>query len=158
MTTLTAKEILGKALGKVASGIYILTTGTGENKTGMLASWVVQAGFEPPMVTVAVGKDRDILKTLGDNPRFVLNVLSESNSNLMGRFSKYKPEQFDGLEIFESTQGPVLRETVAYLSCEVKHNWTGGDHNILLAEIVEGEILNDDLTPWTHLRKNGFVY
>jgi hypothetical protein len=46
------------ALGRVPSGIFILTTGYEGRATGMLASWVQQAGFEPPMVTVAVRRDR----------------------------------------------------------------------------------------------------
>ena len=45
---------LDPVLGRVPSGIFILTVGTGDRATGMLASWVMQAGFEPPMVTVAV--------------------------------------------------------------------------------------------------------
>ncbi len=32
----------------------------GEVKTGMLASWVAQASFNPPGLTIAVAKDRAI--------------------------------------------------------------------------------------------------
>ena len=51
-------ESIAPVLGRVASGIYILTIRNQDQETGMLASWVLQAGFEPPMVTVAVKKGR----------------------------------------------------------------------------------------------------
>src|SRR5690606_34940172 len=45
-------------LGRVTSGIYILSVGSGDRATGMLTSWVMQAGFDPPMVSVAVKTGR----------------------------------------------------------------------------------------------------
>ncbi len=158
MSTTATKEVLGRAIGRIASGLYVVTTGHGGQKQGFLASWVMQASFEPPAVTVAVQKDREILKLLETNRKFVINVLSDGNSNLMGRFAKYRPDQFDELATFENDYGIVLQDTVAYLSCDFKEKWSGGDHYILLGEVIEGDLLNSDLQPWTHLRKNGFVY
>ena len=45
----------------------------------MVASWVSQASFEPPGITVAVAKDRAIESLLQVNDRFVLNILQETN-------------------------------------------------------------------------------
>jgi flavin reductase (DIM6/NTAB) family NADH-FMN oxidoreductase RutF len=158
MTTITAKEALGKALGRIASGIYVVTTGNGSEKMGMLASWIMQASFEPPQVTLVVQADREMLKALESNRKFVINVLSDENANLMGRFAKYRPEQFDDLPLTEESHGVILNDTVAYICCELKAQWPAGDHIILLGEAVEGEIQNPDLHPQTHLRKNGFSY
>lgn len=158
MTTMTSKETLGRALGRVASGLYVVTTGTGDQKQGMLASWVMQASFEPPTVTIAVQHDREILKHFETTQKCVINVLSDGNSNLMGRFAKYRPDQFEGLDCQETPYGMILQDTVAYLSCEIQEKWNGGDHYLLLCRVVEGDMLNPDLQPWTHLRKNGFVY
>ena len=53
------KDKLAPLLGRIPSGVFILVAGndTGQ-QTGMLASWVQQASFEPPQVTVAVNKSR----------------------------------------------------------------------------------------------------
>lgn len=158
MTTLTDKEVLGKALGRVVTGVYVLTAVTDECPIGMIGSWVMQAGFEPPMVTVAIAPDREFLKRMQQTGRCVINVLSESNSALMGRFAKFKPDQFDGLESDTNLHGVVIRDAVAYLSCEVREVWPAGDHHVALLEIKEGDLLNSDLQPWAHLRKNGFSY
>ncbi len=159
MEAVSLKETLGKAIGKIASGLYVVTTGSGEQKQGFLASWIMQASFEPPMLTVAVQKDRDILKLIEENKRFVVNVLSDSNSNLMGKFAKYSPEQFQDVPAYENDHGVVLKDTVAFMACDLVRVWSeGGDHVLLVGQIVDGEVMNADLQPWTHLRKNGFSY
>src|SRR5687768_13076480 len=64
---------LGQALGRVPSGLYILTARHDGKATGMLASWVQQAGFDPPMVTVAVNRDRYVGDWITRSGRFALN-------------------------------------------------------------------------------------
>lgn len=158
MTTITDKDVLGKALGRVVTGVYILTTASPEAQCGMIGSWVMQAGFEPPRLTVAISPDREFLKQLEQTRRCVINVLSESNSALMGRFAKFKADQFEGLEADVTDHGVVIRDAVAYLSAELVDLWPAGDHHVALLEVKAGEVLNADLSPWAHLRKNGFSY
>ena len=64
-------------LGKVASGIYILTARHGDEETGMLASWVMQADFNPPVLTVAVQRKRYLADWLSEGTVFALNVVDE---------------------------------------------------------------------------------
>ena len=42
---------LAAALGRVPSGLYILTARHGDAETGMLVSWVQQCSFAPPLVS-----------------------------------------------------------------------------------------------------------
>ena len=70
-------------LGRVPSGIFILTIGTGPRATGMLSSWVMQAGFEPPMVSVAVKQGRYVCDWITAGEPFVLNLVGESQQKLM---------------------------------------------------------------------------
>lgn len=79
-------------LGRISSGIYILTAGTGKRATGMLASWVMQAGFEPPMVSVAVKSGRYLAEWLTAGEPFVLNVVAEKQFDLLKHFgSSFEP-------------------------------------------------------------------
>ena len=45
MTMVDPSKPLAAALGKVPSGLFILTVGRGQAETGMLASWVQQCSF-----------------------------------------------------------------------------------------------------------------
>ncbi|MFN9057327.1 MAG: MBL fold metallo-hydrolase, partial [Cyanobacteriota bacterium] len=66
---------LDKALGRLSGGLYVVTARQGEGEAArsgaMVASWVSQASFEPPGLTVAVAKDRAIEALLQMDDRFV---------------------------------------------------------------------------------------
>lgn len=51
---------IAKAVGRLASGLYIVTAAHNNARSAMVASWVSQASFEPLGLTIAVAKDRAI--------------------------------------------------------------------------------------------------
>jgi len=148
-------------LGRVTSGIYVLTAGSGDRATGMLASWVMQAGFEPPMVTVAVKLGRYVTDWITAGEPFVLNVVAEKQFELLKHFGRgFEPDElaFEGLEISHCPRGvPVLTDCLGHLECEPTSHVDSGDHRIFLARVVRGA-LRDDAPPMTHVRKSGSQY
>jgi flavin reductase (DIM6/NTAB) family NADH-FMN oxidoreductase RutF len=150
------------ALGRVASGVYILTLGRGESATGMLASWVMQAGFEPPMVSVALGAGRHIAERLAAGEPFALNVVGAEQTIFLKHFGKgFAPGEpaFEGVAASAGANGaPVLAEALAALECEpTGESIASGDHRVFLARVTAGA-LRDDGAPMTHLRKRGDRY
>ena len=81
-----------QALGRVPSGLYILTVRHGLRTTGMLASWVQQAGFDPPMITVAVGSGRYVGDWIASSASFTLNQVPSGNKPLLRHFAGPSPE------------------------------------------------------------------
>lgn len=153
---------LGQALGKVPSGIYILTVRNGERATGMLASWVQQAGFEPPMITVALGAQRYIADWVVEAHRFTLNQLPAGSKALLRHFGRgFAPDDpaFDEVELRDELgEAPVLAAAVAYLDAEVVAEIPTGDHRVIVARVIAGAVLHPDADPMTHVRHNGFHY
>ena len=74
---------LNKALGCLSGGLYIVTAkdseGVDSRDGAMVASWVSQASFSPPGITVAVAKDRAIESYMQVGKGFVVNILREDN-------------------------------------------------------------------------------
>lgn len=155
------KEILGKAIGKLSSGVYIVTLGQGKDAQGMLATWIIQVAFQPPMLSMAIQKERDILKLLVGGARFCVNTLSKKNMDVFKAFARpYKEgeDRFADLKLEENiASAPVFAEAIAYLECVVKDLIEAGDHVLVLSEITGGRQLNED-EPMLHTRKNGFQY
>lgn len=149
-------------LGRVPSGIYILTVGTGKKATGMLVSWVMQAGFEPPMVSVAVKQGRYVGDWIAAGQPFVLNLLGEKNSALMKHFSDgFEPDAaaFEGLAIAHCPRGvPILTHAIGHMECEPVRHVDSGDHRVFLANVVRGKLLDDAAQPMVHVRKSGTNY
>lgn len=154
-------EQLTAALGRVSSGIYILTLGQEENATGMLASWVMQAGFDPPMVTVAVKQERYISDRLTEGEPFILNVVGEGQTDLLKHFGKgFEPGEpaFEGLAISHGENGvPRLESAIATLECLPEGQVDSDDHRVFLAEVTAGSLLAET-PPMTHLRNRGDRY
>lgn len=149
------------ALGRIPSGLFILTAKKESTRFAMLASWVMQAGFDPPAISVAVQRDREFAKELlSAGSRITLNILGDKNLSYLSRFSK-KPEgsdPFEGLPIDDNSgYGPVLMDCHAYLTGEVANSATAGDHTVYLVEVKGGGLLQDD-SPKVHIRKNGLKY
>jgi flavin reductase (DIM6/NTAB) family NADH-FMN oxidoreductase RutF len=155
------------ALGRVVGSLCVLTTvkGSGESQVSgaMVASWVSQASFSPPGLTVAVAKDRAVEALLHVGDGFALNVLAAGReSGPMKQFLQpFAPgaDRFAGLELEQSPAGqPVLPEALAWIDCTVKQRMECGDHWLLYAEAQAGAVLDGSATTAVHQRRSGANY
>jgi flavin reductase (DIM6/NTAB) family NADH-FMN oxidoreductase RutF/NAD(P)H-dependent FMN reductase len=154
---------LEKALGRLSSGLYIVTTQKGNLSSAMFASWVAQASFKPLGITVAVAKDRAIESLLHIGDRFVLNVLEEGNyQQLMKHFLKRFPpgsDRFADVKTYPATNGsPILVDALAYMECEVVSRLECGDHWTIYATVSVGRVSKPDALTAVHHRKVGNHY
>jgi flavorubredoxin/flavin reductase (DIM6/NTAB) family NADH-FMN oxidoreductase RutF len=159
---------LDKALGRLSGGLYIVTARqddeAGSRSSAMVASWVSQASFDPPGLTVAVAKDRAIEALMQVDDRFVLNVLREDNHQpLLRHFLRRFPpgaNRFAGVAILEgvAAAGPVLGDALAYLGCRVTQRMEGPDHWIIYAVVEEGNVADTTAATAVHHRKVGNHY
>jgi flavin reductase (DIM6/NTAB) family NADH-FMN oxidoreductase RutF len=149
-------------LGRIPSGIFILTIGRNAQATGMLASWVMQAGFDPPCVTVAVKRGRYVAEWLGAGEPFVLNLVGEKQHQHLKHFGKgFEPGEpaFEGVDVETASNGvPALREVVGRLECLPASHVESGDHVVFLATVTGGELSFAELPPMVHIRKSGAHY
>ncbi len=156
-----------QALGRIVGSLCVLTAskGEGENniKSAMLASWVSQASFSPPGLSISVAKDRAVESLLQTGDVFALNILSSNHlKEPMKRFAKpFAPgeDRFAGLETEETPNGQIIiPDSLAWLDASVKKRMECGDHWVIYAEVNYGNVLNkDDLTA-VHHRKSGSNY
>ena len=84
-----SNEEIGSILGRIPGGLFIVTwRENGVDKT-MLTSWLMQAGFNPPAISIAVGNGRHFLSAVvsGDF-HFVVNVRKTSHIHYPTYLSK----------------------------------------------------------------------
>lgn len=158
-------ETIGRVLGRVPSGVFIATASDGgDNETGMLASWVQQAGFEPPSITIAVNKSRYLNEWLSQNPKLAVSIVGDGQFEFLKHFGKgFDPGQpaFGGVDIERGTTGlPVLSGAIGYLEGSVTGQVESGDHVIYVVAIENASAHEslDDSKPYVHTRKSGFGY
>ena len=158
------QQKVAPALGKIASGLYIATALEPQGTpVGMLCSFVEQAGFEPPMITIAIAPDRRLAKALESGSKLGLNVLGKaSGGSLMKPFiSNSTEDPFTEIALNDNSHGvPHLSDALALLVCERRDMMDAGDHRIYLCEVIDGEMKphSEKDEPMVRIRSNGFGY
>jgi flavin reductase (DIM6/NTAB) family NADH-FMN oxidoreductase RutF len=154
------KQLLA-ALGRIVSGMFVITARRGDAETGMLASWVQQCSFDPPQISLALKKGREIANWLPEGAPFIVNILDDTETDMIihfGRgFSNHEPA-FADVEVERvDSSPPILKDALAYLDCRVVGRHATGDHELIIAQIVAGRLL-DEGHPMVHIRKSGGHY
>lgn len=151
-----------QVLGRVPTGLYIITAENGGQRAGFLASWVCQAGFMPPAVTVAIKQDRPIMRQMGRDARFAVNMLGKDDKAVMARFSRgfeIGEDPFAGSNVARTDNGtPYLTDVLGFMECRVVRVMEPStEHNVIAAEVIGGRMLKEG-EPWVHVRKSGEHY
>ncbi len=152
-----------QAVGRIVGSLCVLTAKEGDRSSAMLASWVSQASFSPPGLTIAVAKDRAVETLTHTGNKFVLNILKEGNHlGLMKHFLKpFGPGQdrFADVAAEETESGsPILTDALAYLECSVQNRMESGDHWLVYATVESGKLLDNDGVTAVHHRKSATHY
>jgi flavorubredoxin/flavin reductase (DIM6/NTAB) family NADH-FMN oxidoreductase RutF len=152
-----------QAVGRIIGSLCVVTAKQGDISSAMLASWVSQASFNPPGLTIAIAKDRAVESLMYSGNSFVLNILKEGNHiSLMKQFLKpFSPgeDRFGGIAVQEAASGSqILTDALAYLDCTVQTRMEVGDHWLVYATVDDGKVLNQDGVTAVHHRKSGNHY
>jgi flavin reductase (DIM6/NTAB) family NADH-FMN oxidoreductase RutF len=149
-------------VGKILSGLFVVTVTDGDYRDGFLASWIQQASFEPLMLSMAMKPDRPVLERIQNVGCFCVNIIGHHNNGVMKPFwGMLKPgeDPFTGLTYEISSRGNLLLpDAVASLECEVRGVAQPGDHVLVLAEVVETRLFQPEDRPMPHVRKTGLEY
>ena len=152
------KKQVGKALGRVASGLFVVTAKCEDKEDAVLASWVNQCSFDPPAVTIALATLRSARLLVEASGAFIVNVLPKDDMALLKYFSRPPEDIFKGVMTRKGLEDiRILIDAVAYLECEVVQSMQAGDHVLYVGEIVGGKTLKGG-DPYIHVRDNGFNY
>lgn len=152
---------LAASVGKIPSGLFIVTAAVEGKKEGYLGSWIQQVSFSPLLIQIAIRPGRpcyDLIKAYG---RFCVNVIGQKNGGAMKPFwnPDSNPDPFAGIEWSQTSRGNIIVGTaLAALECEVRSTIVPGDHEIIFAEVVEGHVLQPEDKSLTHVRRSGLVY
>jgi flavorubredoxin/flavin reductase (DIM6/NTAB) family NADH-FMN oxidoreductase RutF len=155
------------ALGRVVGPLSVVTVrkgeGAGRISGAMVASWVAQASFSPPGITVAVAKDRAVEELMHVGDRFALNVLAEGRENgPMKQFLQPFPpgaDRFAGLDLETSPGGqPLLPAALAWLEAQITQRMECGDHWLVYARVDQCGLFDAAGTPAVNQRRSGDFY
>ncbi len=160
------RESVGHAMGRLPSGLFVLTAAQDDKRMGIIVSFVQQACLAPPMVTVAIAKGRAIMPLISESRQFGLCQLAEDDRLMVRKFAKFNDaavteDPFLGFELMRGvlTKLPILSNTLAYLECAlVSHMDIEGDHDLFVGAVRGGALLQPKCQPHIRLRETGQDY
>lgn len=134
-------------IGHFATGVTIVTTAAGDELQGMTANAVASLSLDPVMVLVCVEKNSYTHRVIEQGRVFAVNILGEHQEDVSRLFAKHaEPELLSlrGVAFRRATSGvPILEDCLAYLECRVASIHSGGDHSLVLGEVVELGIVRE---------------
>ncbi len=142
MTTRTVDPATYRsALSRFAAGVTVLTTHTDDARDlGMTATAFSAVSLDPPLVLVCVDRDASMASPLERATHLAVHVLAQDQEALSRRFSGTESDRFAGLEVTRGVGSlPLLGGALARLQCRIVERHPGGDHVIVVAEVLEAE-------------------
>ena len=148
-----------QALRMFSYGVYVLTSENDGDYCVSTITWVSQASFEPPMISVCIKRNSASYEIVKKRGEFILHLLGDNQKELASTFFKptiFENEKLNGQEFSLANNLPLLKDIPAYIQCKVVEILENGDHPLFLAEVVNAKI-NNDSDP-LELRKTGWTY
>jgi len=135
-----AKE-LRKALGAFATGVTIVTTqGKAGQDVGLTVNSFSSVSLDPPMVLWSLAKSAGSRAAFVENDCFAVHILAKDQCGLSSLFATPGADRFSGLDLERGCGDvPLIRDCSARFQCRTISRYDGGDHDIIVGEVVAYE-------------------
>ncbi len=144
--------------------IHSITTISADGcRNANIAMWLTQTAMGGKMLCVALDKTDYTLELVKKGGILNVNLLAEEQTKLiakLGRKSGRDTDKFKNLKHEHDNRGcPYLTEAVGYVQCKVVGYADGGDHELVICEVLKQTVLHPDKKVMTHhyLREKGLV-
>lgn len=129
------------ALGAFTTGVTIVTTQDRDgNDIGMTANSFNSVSLDPPLVLWSLAKSSLSRDAFMEAEYFAVHILAEDQQPLSDQFSKRGIDKFAGLALARGHgKVPLIDGCSARFECRTSFRYEGGDHIILVGEVVEFE-------------------
>jgi 3-hydroxy-9,10-secoandrosta-1,3,5(10)-triene-9,17-dione monooxygenase reductase component len=125
-------------LGHFASGVVVVTGRSKAGPAGFTCQSFFSLSLDPPLVAFAPGRASTSWPVIEATGACTVNVLAEGQEALARGFSRSGVDKFDGVGWSPGATGGVrLNDSLAWLDCRIESVLEGGDHQIVIASVVE---------------------
>jgi len=128
-----------RALGNFATGVTVVTASDGSGGyVGVTASSFNSVSLTPPLILWSLDKRARSRPVFEFEPHFIVHVLSTDQLTLADRFATSSASKFQGVDFKVGIGGaPLLAGCAATFQCGKTLVYEGGDHLILIGEVLE---------------------
>jgi 3-hydroxy-9,10-secoandrosta-1,3,5(10)-triene-9,17-dione monooxygenase reductase component len=126
-----------RVMGKFPTGVALVTASDGGRPFGMAMNSLTSLSLDPCLVLVCPRKGSATGGAIRASGSFAISLLESSQGAICERFVGRTAPRFDGLDVDLDRNGsPLIPGAVGYLSCRLHAVYPGGDHEIIVGEVI----------------------
>lgn len=125
-----------KAMSQFATGVTVVTMEDGSDILGMTANAFMSVSLEPKLIAVSVGEQASMFEKMKETSHFGVSILKEDQKDLSKYFASQTDLDYD-VEFIKRAGVPVLKQSLASISCKVNQKVVAGDHIIYIGEVQD---------------------
>lgn len=134
-------EALRQAMGHFSSGVTVVTARVGGRNHAMTATAVSSVSLHPPLILVCVSLTSRFHDAVLAADAWAVSILTAAQEPLARHFSRRGRRldtQFEDVPHFPApvSGAPILSDCLSWLDCRTHAVHEGGDHTILVGELV----------------------
>lgn len=125
-------------LGCFPTGVAVITTTAADGQpAGLTCNSFSSVSLEPPLVLFSLRKASSLVSAFSEADAFAINILSQRQDALSGRFASSKiTDKFEGVAWRSGPLGmPIIEDCLASFECSVHARHDAGDHYIFIGEV-----------------------
>lgn len=140
-----AQAGLKQAMRVYPQGVTVVTFAAEDGPKGLTVSSFTSISLSPPLVLISIARSSALHEAIGRSKGFAVNFLADDQKSVSDRFAGrvQMKDRFEGLGFKEGVTGsPIIDGVRAAIECRVWRTYEGGDHSIIIGEVVSARALN----------------
>jgi flavin reductase (DIM6/NTAB) family NADH-FMN oxidoreductase RutF len=134
-------ELYRQLMGNWGTGVTIVSTpGTDGKPYGLTVSSFTSVSLDPVLILVCLDNRISGLQAFKDSGKFGVSVLAEGQADLSTLFARKDTVRPAELYSTGTTGVPLIKGALVTLECKIHSIFPGGDHQILVGEVVAGDV------------------
>ncbi|MGI8411908.1 MAG: flavin reductase family protein [Solirubrobacteraceae bacterium] len=131
-------ELFREVFGRFATGVAVITSDGPGGAGGMTANALCSLSLDPLLALVCFENGARTLPIVREARRFAVNILSSEQAQLAALFASKLPEaeKLEGVEHRLEHGSPIIIGSLAWAACELRELIAGGDHTIVIGDVV----------------------
>ncbi|NND13738.1 MAG: flavin reductase family protein [Acidimicrobiia bacterium] len=151
-------EAFRDVLSNFAASVTVVTARSEDGPVGLTVSAFTSVSLDPPLILICIDHKAGSLHAIRQAGWFTVNFLNAGSGATAMMFASKEIDKFASTPHrppANERAGPVLTDehVVSYFECETQQRIQAGDHDIFVALVQAGALVNDTVLPMVYVRR-----
>ncbi|MGN7618548.1 MAG: flavin reductase family protein [Ehrlichia sp.] len=148
-----SKAYIKSCLSEFVTGVTVVTTvGRDGVRCGITVNSFNSVSLVPPMVLFSIERSASRFEVFNSCSKFVVNILTDKQKGISQGFAECNMKDWEDFSCNVIEGIPIIDGAMSYIYCVKKHVYDGGDHKIIVGQVIDCSKLNNDGSPLIYYR------